>query len=165
MIAGMSDESALCTACGLCCTGALHDDAYLEEDEVEAALAIGLPVISSATSPRFSLPCPKLSGATCTIYGARPRVCAAYACRLLEGVREGRSLGSALEVVAEAHRLAGRLSATLAPGETFPEVRAHSFDQGRSAAMQLNSLAFTHFLDRHFRNRKEGPVLASESST
>lgn len=158
----MSDESALCTACGLCCTGALHDWAHLDENEVDAAAALGLPVGPPSAPPRFSLPCPKLSGATCTIYGARPRVCAAYACRLLEQVREGRPLDDALRVVAEAHRLAGELRAALGPGVSYSDNRAHIFEPSRDPATQLSSFAFTHYLDRHFRNRKEGPVLTSE---
>lgn len=158
----MSDESLLCTACGLCCTGALHDAASLGEDEVEPAIAIGLPVLSSATSPRFSLPCPKLSAATCTIYEKRPRVCAAYVCRLLEDVREGRPLADALDIVGEARRLADILRRTMPAGETFSQSRLHSFDGQSSAAGQLASLALSHYLDRHFRNREEGPILSSE---
>ncbi|WP_338504083.1 YkgJ family cysteine cluster protein [Sphingomonas kaistensis] len=158
----MSDESLLCTACGLCCTGALHDAALLSEDEVEAAVAIGLPVLPSATPPRFALPCPKFDGAICTIYEIRPRACAAYSCRLLEEVRAGCPLASALEIVGEARRLAETLRQTMPPGETFADSRAHLFDQDRPAAAQLSSLALSHYLDRHFRNRNEGPLLSSE---
>jgi hypothetical protein len=158
----LSDESLLCTACGLCCTGALHDAALLGEDEVKAAKAIGLPVLPSATPPSFALPCPKFDGAICTIYESRPRACAAYACRLLEDVSAGRPLASALEIVGEARRLAETLRQTMPSEETFADSRAQLFDRGRPAAAQLSSLALSHYLDRHFRNRNEGPLLSSE---
>jgi Fe-S-cluster containining protein len=158
-----SAESRLCTSCGLCCTGALHDEATLNWDEIEPAAAIGLPVRQGTTQPSFALPCPKLEGATCTIYGVRPRVCARYACRLLEQVREGRTLQSALPVVAEARRLAAELAEALPPGTLFPAARAALEAGTGPAPVQLRSFAFNHFLDRHFRNRAEGNILQSES--
>lgn len=162
MTEAMSDESALCTACGLCCTGALHDYAQLQEDEVGPAEAIGLPVDRASTKPRFLMPCPKLDGSFCTIYGARPRVCSGYACRLLEEVRGGRPLHSALPVVAEARRLGEELRAALPPGLSLPAIRRSLFAPDRPAPIQLRAIAFTHYLDRHFRNGKEGTMLKSE---
>src|SRR5688572_4233724 len=58
--------SALCTQCGLCCTGALHDAAVLDPDEIADARALGLPVLD-AEKPKFALPCPRLDGTVCTI--------------------------------------------------------------------------------------------------
>ncbi|NJC06121.1 Fe-S-cluster containining protein [Sphingomonas kaistensis] len=161
----MNVESQLCTSCGLCCTGALHDGAKLEPDEVEPAIAVGLPVLEGTAPTLFALPCPKLEGATCTIYGSRPRVCAAYACRLLEEVRGGRHLDSALPLVAEARRLAGELQAALAPGATFPDSRTERRAGSGSAEVLMRSFALDHYLDRHFRNRSEGPILSSESAS
>lgn len=161
----MNVESQLCTSCGLCCTGALHDGAKLEADEIEPALAIGLPVQRDASPTVFALPCPKLEGATCTIYGSRPRVCAVYACRLLEEVRGGRSLDSALPLVAEARRLAGELQAALDPGVSFPASRTQRRVGSGSAEVLMRSFALDHYLDRHFRNRSEGPILSSETAS
>lgn len=158
----LSDESALCTACGLCCSGALHDNAILEDGEVQTAEALGLPVDQTSAEQRFSLPCPKLEGSFCTIYGSRPRVCGAYACRLLEQVRGGRSLDSALPLVAEARRLGCELEAVLPPGMSLPAIRAGLSEGSLPAPLQLRAFALTHYLDRHFRNRNEGPILKLE---
>lgn len=161
----MNVESQLCTSCGLCCTGALHDGAKLEADEIEPARAIGLPVLDGSIPTMFALPCPKLEDATCTIYGSRPRVCAVYACRLLQEVRGGRPLDSALPLVAEARRLAGELQAALAPGTRFPAALAERRDRLGSAEAQMRSFALDHYFDRHFRNRSEGPILKSETAS
>nr|WP_314445207.1 YkgJ family cysteine cluster protein [uncultured Sphingomonas sp.] len=156
-----SAESALCTSCGLCCTGALHDQATLEPRELEEAATIGLPV-RTTPEPSFALPCPKLDGSICTIYGQRPRVCAAYACRLLEEVRGGRDLATTLPVVNEARRLADELRAHLS-GETFPDARAGLVSGTIPAAARLRQFALSTYLDRHFRNRNEGTILKQET--
>lgn len=161
----MNVESQLCTSCGLCCTGALHDGARLEPDEIDPARTIGLPVREGTVPALFALPCPKLKGATCTIYGSRPRVCAAYACRLLEEVRGGRPLDTALLLVTEARRLASELQAALAPGAEFPTARTERGKHGGSPEFQMRSFALDYYLDRHFRNRSEGPILKSESAS
>src|SRR5688500_2967630 len=74
--------SALCTQCGLCCTGALHKAAVLDPDEIADARALGLPILDRE-KPGFALPCPRLDGTVCTIYASRPRVCGRYKCQLL----------------------------------------------------------------------------------
>lgn len=161
------DGSALCTACGLCCTGALHDRAVLDEDEVDGARALGLPVqLPQDLKAGFRLPCPKLDGTFCTIYTERPRVCARYACRLLQEVRGGeRSLAGALPLVAEARRLAGEVSAALKPGQSLPAARGLLADPAApadTALLRLRSAALAHYLDLHFRNAREGPWLTAE---
>ncbi|UUR08753.1 YkgJ family cysteine cluster protein [Sphingomonas glaciei] len=158
----MNVESQLCTSCGLCCTGALHDGVKLQANEIEPARSIGLPVKVDASSTIFALPCPKLEGTACTIYAVRPSACAAYACRLLEEVRGGRSLDTALPVVAEARRLAGVLRAALTPETSFSASRTRRRAGTGSAEVLVRSFALDHYLDRHFRNRSEGPILSSE---
>ena len=73
--ADCAQASELCTQCGLCCMGAIHGRAVLFEDELQPARDIGLPVLDDAERPLFALPCPKLAGTSCTIFGKRPRVC------------------------------------------------------------------------------------------
>jgi hypothetical protein len=51
--------------------GAIHGRAVLTEEEVGPARAIGLPVIEGSEDRVFALPCPKLSGTICTIFGER----------------------------------------------------------------------------------------------
>jgi hypothetical protein len=137
--------------------------AVLDPDEIEHAAALGLHVRPQASPPGFALPCPKLDGAHCTIYGQRPRACGRYICRLLQEVRDGRDLATALPVVAEAQRLAADLKATLGPGVTLPEGRAAL--KGRTAFTPelLKTLALSRYLDKHFRGAHEGPTLDLES--
>ena len=154
--------SALCTECGLCCTGAIHDVAKLDPDELEPARALGLPVSANRERPSFHLPCPKLDAAFCTIYGERPRVCARYSCRLLDQVREGgRTLDEALPLVREGQRLARQAAAFLRPGEGLPATRELLVDGGAdNPLLMLHGAALAVYMDRHFRNGREGAWLA-----
>ena len=74
--------TALCTSCGLCCDGSIHGHAGLREDEVEAAAAIELPLLTDGRRG-FAMPCPKLIDRCCTIYVLRPAACRGYKCQLL----------------------------------------------------------------------------------
>lgn len=161
--------SDLCTRCGLCCTGALHDGAVLDPDEVEAAAAIGLPVEETERA-RFMLPCPKLDGTYCTIYGSRPRVCGRYRCQLLQDLQAGEtSFATAAEKVATARSLADRASAVMPAGMTYPEARAlaarppanESIDpseQFEAMRLRLAATALNLYIDRHFRNSRDGHI-------
>lgn len=94
------DGSALCRACGLCCSGAFHDFVPLDPDELEDAARLHLPLVEREPLLAFRLPCPRQVERACTIYAERPHECAAFACALLASHREGRvSLQDALERV------------------------------------------------------------------
>lgn len=162
MSEALSVEGRLCTACGLCCTGALHTKARLDPDEVEPAAMAGLPVRFDDPTLSFSLPCPKLEGTICTIFPKRPRVCGAYACRLLEEVSRGRSLDHALPLVVEAQRLVQETFAVLPPDTSLPRARDLRATGQASAAATLRTFALDHFLDRHFRAANESQFLKSE---
>ena len=161
-------STALCTQCGLCCTGALHDHAVLDPDEVERARALGL-TLRTEGRPGFALPCPKLSGTCCSIYGERPRVCARFECALLERVNAGSiDPEVAASLVAEARRLAGSVVEHLPPGMTIPAARDQNERQGVGGPaagpplemrLRLAITALSLFLDRHFRKTSEGPLL------
>lgn len=86
---GDKDRSDLCLSCGLCCQGLLHDLVPLEEDELERAARLRLPLFESPLRLAFQLPCPRLDARRCTVYAERPRGCASYACAVLEAYAAG----------------------------------------------------------------------------
>lgn len=159
--------SALCTQCGLCCTGALHKAAVLERDEIEPARALGLPVIDRE-KPVFSLPCPRLDGAVCTIYEHRPSVCSRYKCQLLQDLEGGAiELDDALGKVACAKVLRGKAESVMPSEMTLPEARdmaqatlaASVGDHDARAELMpfaLQITAFNLYLDQNFRNSRDG---------
>ena len=164
--------SALCTACGLCCTGALHNFAVLEPEEIDFARGIGL-TLRTEGRPGFALPCPFLQNSCCTIYADRPKVCARYKCGLLENLEAGSTrLDAALATVAAAKQLLSRAQSMMADGMTIPAARALSrelpiatVDAGaRTADMKLRlaMTALSLFLDKYFKNSREGKLLTLE---
>lgn len=156
--------SELCTRCGLCCTGALHDTAKLDADEVVGATALGLPVVDRE-SPCFALPCPKLEGTLCGIYGNRPRVCGRYRCGLLQKLEAGDvSFEAAAAKVDSAQGLVARVRDLAPPGMTLPHARALALAEpkgGETAQMHLRlaATAMVMYIDRNFRNEREGPLV------
>lgn len=169
----LSIGSQLCTKCGLCCTGALHDRAVLEPEEVEFARDLGLYVRTEGR-PTFALPCKYLQGCACTIYSKRPKVCARYQCQLLDDVRQANvSLEAALEHVRVAKRMCDDVRALLPPGMSVPEARrllheppgALPDGSDRSGEMPLR-LALTTlclYLDKHFKHDRESKLLTQTS--
>ncbi len=153
--------SELCTRCGLCCTGALHNAAKLDEDEISAATALGLPILERA-KPGFALPCPRLAGTVCTIYGNRPRVCGRYRCGLLQQLEAGEvNFKAALAKVETAQELIDRLRKLMTRGMTLPDARALALEDatgGEPDVMQLRlaATAMVVYIDRNFRNDREG---------
>ena len=140
----------LCTSCGLCCDGSIHGHAVLREDEVEAAAAIGLPLLTDGRRG-FAMPCPKLIDRCCTIYAVRPGACRGYKCQLLYDLEDGRvDLPTALGTTAVALDL--RVAV-----EIDGQAEA-SADRLETAQRTLRLTAFRHFLDRNFRNKYEGPM-------
>lgn len=88
-------SSALCTSCGLCCTGVMFDIAPLDPDELGRATEQGLrPCLDQPGAAHFRFPCPRLEGTRCGIYADRPRVCRAFRCKLLEKVESGEVTGA-----------------------------------------------------------------------
>jgi Fe-S-cluster containining protein len=61
----------------------------LEEDELERATRLRLPVVESPLRLAFRLPCPRLEDTRCTVYEDRPRTCASYACGVLRAYGDG----------------------------------------------------------------------------
>jgi Fe-S-cluster containining protein len=84
-----AERSDLCLSCGLCCQGVLHDLVPLDEDELERAGRLHLPLFESPLRLAFRLPCPRLEDRRCTVYEERPRTCASYACGVLRAYGAG----------------------------------------------------------------------------
>ena len=165
--------SSLCTECGLCCTGALHNFAVLDPDEIDYARSIGL-TLRPEGRPGFALPCPKLNGSCCSIYVDRPKVCSRFKCALLQRLEDGLvDFQDATVIVAEARRLFDDVHAQLPDGMTIPMARAMNEAPpttnvdaiGRSAEMRLKLAitALSLFLDRNLRKASEGPLLSLEA--
>ena len=116
----MTDQdpsSALCLACGLCCSGALFDLVPLDADEIAHARALRLPVLQGPHVDGFAPPCPELHDRACAIYDARrPRMCGAYACATLRAFQAGElAFAPALDRVREGAAIADELRARV-PG-------------------------------------------------
>jgi len=100
-----AEATALCKACGLCCTGHLFSWVRLKAVELMPLEKLGLNVIRSDPRQRgFTQPCPMWNG-ICTIYESPhyPRGCDSYRCKLLrELLDESIALPKALRLVRQA---------------------------------------------------------------
>ena len=161
--------SRLCIQCGLCCTGALHNYAVLDPEEISLARSLGL-TLRTEGRPGFSLPCPRLDGCKCSIYENRPKVCGRYKCQLLENVEAGLTdFDSAIAKVRAAKELVEEVTAVMPAGMTLPEAREMvrrepSADgdcpEPKDMPLKLAITALSFYLDRHFRNSREGKILS-----
>lgn len=164
MTSDVPEGMLLCTSCGLCCTGALHDVAVLDEEEEAAAAALGLEVLKRV----FSLPCTRLEGSRCAIYLQRPKVCGRYRCRLLQDVEAGRvPLTQAMAKVKTATDLLAKALAHLPPGAALVEGRRELLPKAEACSgspeARLHLTALTTYLDRHFRHAAEGRLLKTSA--
>jgi Fe-S-cluster containining protein len=118
--------SELCTKCGLCCHGVLHDRAHLAPEELGLAEELGLNVQRQNDDDWFELPCRHVCGNLCSVYERRPKVCAGYECGVLAQYKSGcLSLDNSLGIVAEVKRLLTELE------RVMPRSKA----EGREARM------------------------------
>lgn len=146
--------TTLCTSCGLCCDDHLHTHIVLKESEIKSAVELGLPVLTDGRCGS-ALPCPKLIDRRCSIYRQRPNACQGYKCQLLYDLEADRvSLPDALETVVAAHKLGAAFMADRAAPPTPDTVE--------TAQRTLRLTIFRLFLDRHFRNKYEGPMVSQE---
>lgn len=155
----------LCTSCGLCCMGAIHDAAVLDHEEVEGARGLGL-AIRTRGRPGFALPCPLLQESACSKYETRPRVCSRYKCKLLQRLELGEAtLETALRHVHQAKDLLSHAQSAMPDGVSLAEARSAATsaaidrsappDQQQSAELLLRTTAFNLYLDKHFRNSRD----------
>jgi len=167
--------SELCTQCGLCCTGAIHNDVLLPLDEAKLAKAFGLTVEDRGKLV-FQLPCPRLDGTRCSVYDRRPSPCRQYRCQLLRHLDAGDiSIDEAVEKVRVAKGLIEQATTALPEGTTLPEARiavvgrrqrsdeskAINQSAGIGVEARLRMLALLHYVDRHFMNDDDGKYFES----
>lgn len=141
-----SDATALCKACGLCCTGHLFAWAKLKSTELGTAAHLGLKVLGSAPDQRgFNQPCPLWDG-QCTIYTTPdyPHFCRQYKCTLLKKViDESIPLVKGLSVVRQTKEMIGELEPML-PGSANPNFRerlVRELEHGNASA-EFRQLAY-----------------------
>ena len=126
------EESGLCLACGLCCTGALHRGVEVKAEHVRLVRSLGLAVEDVGGAQGFRLPCSLFLGDRCTVYERRPPSCREFRCALLRKYADGRvDFETATALAREARSLIAQGAARpLAPRETDPEalLRAATLD-------------------------------------
>jgi Fe-S-cluster containining protein len=128
------EESALCLACGLCCTGALHRAVEVKPEHVTLVRSLGLAVEEVEVNGKqaFRQPCPLYLADSCSVYDRRPPSCREFRCALLRKYADGRvDLETAIALAREARSLIDQGAARpLAPHETGPEamLRAATLD-------------------------------------
>jgi uncharacterized protein len=136
----IKQESALCLACGLCCTGALHRAVEVKPEHVTLVRSLGLTVADVNGQHAFRLPCPLYLGDRCTVYDRRPPSCQEFRCALLRKYADGGvDLATATALAQQARSLIAQGAARpLAPHETDPDAML------RAAALDV-------LLTKHFR--------------
>ena len=151
-----AEATALCKACGLCCTGHLFSWVRLKAVELTPLRKLGLNVIRSDPRQRgFTQPCPMWNG-ICTIYESPqyPRGCDSYRCKLLrELLDESVALPKALRVVKQAMQMIQEVEAFLPPSSeiSFRERLIAQIEKGNTdSEFQQKSDALLIYFDKHF---------------
>ena len=141
-----SRASALCLACGVCCSDALHPAVEVRPEHVIEVRSLGLavePVEPRATSEgqhAFSLPCALYLDHKCSVYPKHPPSCHDFRCALLRKLDGGEiEFDAALAIAREA-------SALVAEGAARPVATGES-----DPAVVLGAAALDVLLTRHFR--------------
>lgn len=161
------DESALCTACRLCCAGSIFDFGKLTDDEARNMAARGAP-LWSGDGPGLAFPCPLLDGTCCTIYAERPGVCRRFRCGVLRRFDGGELEGeAAMAIIATGRQLDDAVRELLPPEQSVAEARRawrEDPEYWRSLAgperiaaarLAMALTALNLHLDRHFRSDKK----------
>lgn len=159
---GTSEPDGICTECGICCTGALFDQARILGHERERLAGLGFTLVEEPGAPAgaevfFAFPCHALNGTICTVYEDRPTKCAEFRCELLRAYDDG-SIGrdDAMERVMTAKSMLARIAGLLPQGWTLPEARRRwrrrmtgsAEDLPGELMMQMSLLNI--FFDRYF---------------
>ena len=98
----------------------------LERHEIALGARLSLPIVPCGDDAAMPLPCPRLDGASCTVYAARPSTCRTYRCGLLEALEADQvELDDALARVSALRDASTRVRALLpAATATMPVFRA-----------------------------------------
>ena len=121
-IVALSHASAICLACGYCCSGELFFYVPLPPEEVLGARNCGLDVRESPTIIGFPLPCSQYRDQRCAVYddAGRPRGCRTYQCWLLYRYLQGRVTAKhARRMVRLANRFHARVVMPPTPRERY----------------------------------------------
>ena len=108
----LSNASAICLACGFCCSGELFLCVTLLPEEVAGARRCGLDVREGQTITGFPLPCSQYRDGRCAVHDdpGRPRNCRTYRCWLLRRYSDGRvSAKHARRMIRLAHKFKARV--------------------------------------------------------
>ena len=164
--------SELCSACGLCCNGALHVIVTVRPEEVRLVRELGLTVEQTDDHEfGFRQPCPLYQKDRCSAHPHHPPTCQAYRCALLQKYEQGDvTLQDSLAIVRTAKELlaggAERSAAGPVSGESLRVDVGQSWDgehgliglgalRRANAELVLRAAAFDVYLEKHFRLPKE----------
>lgn len=148
------DLSSLCVSCGLCCDGTLFRHVKISGDEREELVRLGIGVGEKRGGDVMWLPCGKLDGKCCTIYGQRPQGCRAFVCALGKRVvAKELSVEEALVHVNEMQARLARLSAALPWGDGLVLRRAREHIDSTTARVTEEQLdAFRKVEDQRYEH-------------
>jgi hypothetical protein len=115
---GISDSkgSDLCLSCGLCCRGVLHNNAYVEEYEINKVRELSLSYFKKTSGKSaFRLPCKLFIANKCSIYReSRPSTCENYRCKLLKRLLTGEiNINESKQVVSKIENLVKSIESQL----------------------------------------------------
>jgi uncharacterized protein len=166
--ADIAQASDLCTDCGLCCTGVIHDAGVLDPDEVAPAAEAGLKLLPASVRTGWAFPCPALQGTLCGIFGRRPRCCSRYKCQVLVDVLDGTmTLETAAAHVRTARQLLADMLAVrpdyLSIYESKVMAKNRLFTPALKEVVDRTTL-LQRYVDRHFRKPNEEKLLPSDES-
>jgi hypothetical protein len=159
-----TSSDSICTACGLCCSGAIYDKVPVWPVEADKLRLLGVAVEKTETGTQFPQPCSMLTGARCSIYADRPTNCRAYRCELLKRFDDGGiARAEALAIIGKAVELFSAVQSELDPGQSVPEARkawrvslaARSPGDPAKQGFMLKQTLLNFFLDKYFRNPVE----------
>ena len=158
--AAAPDASRLCLACGICCQGAFHFGARVDDGEHAAVHALGLTIQDSEEGPVFPLPCPLHQENRCTVYADRPSACRFYQCKLLRRYLAGKvTWDDCVRRVELAKDLLVRVRRRMAigpAGNVWTQLRAFEAEPEAIAAdreLVMDALALLTVGNQHFLNR------------
>ena len=165
-------SEALCTSCGMCCDGTLFSHVPLAATELDAAKAVGLPVVAVTGGQGFVQPCPQLGAdCGCAIYPVRPGVCRRFRCTTLRAFEAGEiDFAAARSRIDSARGAIALLRRSCRTGAEVPAIRRELYAAGKAVEpTRMVALgALERLLDRNFRLRGQqafNPDQAAETSS
>jgi hypothetical protein len=121
--------SELCTACGLCCSGAFFYRVIVSAEESRRLAGLSIQVHTYRSNEfRMLEPCSALVDCSCTIYSLRPQDCRDFKCRLLNAALSDAIFADrALEIIATTRSLIASLAPRLASALPLRQRESNNF--------------------------------------